>query len=106
VALQPADSPAAGPARWCLRVSDTGVGLPADFEARRGQSLGLQLAADLAGQIGGALIIEPGPGAAFSVTFPVEATYWLWPACPGVLGGGNPGCIAALSGISPGCLGY
>ena len=74
VALQPADSPAAGPARWCLRVSDTGVGLPADFEARRGQSLGLQLAADLAGQIGGALIIEPGPGAAFSVTFPVEAT--------------------------------
>jgi two-component sensor histidine kinase len=72
--LQPADSPAGGPARWCLRVSDTGVGLPADFEERRGQSLGLQLAADLAGQIGGALIIEPGPGAAFSVTFQVEAT--------------------------------
>jgi PAS domain S-box-containing protein len=74
VALQPADSPTDGPRRWCLRVSDNGVGLPADFEQRRGQSLGLQLATDLAGQIGGVLIIEPGPGATFSVTFPVDAT--------------------------------
>jgi PAS domain S-box-containing protein len=52
-----------------LRVSDTGVGLPADFEARRGHSLGLQLACDLAEQIGGKLEIGPGPGAAMTVTF-------------------------------------
>jgi two-component sensor histidine kinase len=57
---------------WCLRVSDTGVGLPADFEERRGHSLGLQLVSDLAGQIGGSLVVEPGPGAAFSVTFSVD----------------------------------
>jgi two-component sensor histidine kinase len=60
--------------RWSLRVSDTGVGLPADFEARRAQSLGLQLVSDLAGQIGGVLVTEPGPGAAFSVTFPLDGT--------------------------------
>jgi PAS domain S-box-containing protein len=54
-----------GPAR--LRVSDTGVGLPADFEARRGGSLGLQLVGDLAKQLQGAL--EVGPGPTFTVTF-------------------------------------
>ena len=54
---------------WCLTVRDTGVGLPVDFEVRRTQSLGLQLAADLARQLGGQLDIGPGPGAVFSVTF-------------------------------------
>jgi PAS domain S-box-containing protein len=73
VALQRTPGSPDEAARWCLRVSDTGVGLPADFEARRVQSLGLQLVSDLAGQIGGALVIEPGPGAAFSVTFPVDS---------------------------------
>ena len=57
---------------WCLRVSDTGVGLPADFELRRGQSLGLQLVSDLVRQLGGTLHIESGPGAAFAATFPLE----------------------------------
>ena len=73
VALQRTPGSPDEAARWCLRVSDTGVGLPADFEARRVQSLGLQLVSDLAGQIGGALVIEPGPGAAFSVTFPIDS---------------------------------
>ncbi|MBU4113338.1 MAG: PAS domain S-box protein [Gammaproteobacteria bacterium] len=62
--------------QWLLRVSDTGVGLPADFESRRSQSLGLQLVADLTRQIDATLQIEPGPGAAFAVTFgiaPVES---------------------------------
>jgi PAS domain S-box-containing protein len=52
-----------------LRISDTGVGLPADFATRRTKSLGLQLATDLARQVGGTLEIGPGPEAVFSVTF-------------------------------------
>ncbi|MEI8156501.1 MAG: PAS domain S-box protein [Burkholderiales bacterium] len=74
VSLQRTDDHTDGLPRWCLRVSDTGVGLPADFEERRSHSLGLQLVGDLAGQIGGELVIEQGPGAAFSVTFPIGAT--------------------------------
>jgi two-component sensor histidine kinase len=66
IALQPATPPL-----WCLRVSDTGVGLPGDFEARRAQSLGLQLVSDLAGQLHGTLTVEAGPGASFCVCFPV-----------------------------------
>ena len=62
--------------QWCLHVSDNGVGLPADFEARRMSSLGLQLATDLARQLGGTLAIsapsDPGTGAIFSVCFAVE----------------------------------
>ena len=53
----------------CLRVSDTGVGLPADFETRRKHSLGLELACGLAEQLGGELKIGPGPAAVFAVTF-------------------------------------
>jgi two-component sensor histidine kinase len=55
-----------------LCVSDTGVGLPHDFELRRTQSLGLQLVSDLVRQIVGVLEIGPGPGAAFAVTFMPE----------------------------------
>ena len=53
-----------------LQVSDTGVGLPADMDRKRGQSLGLQLVSDLARQLGGALEIGPSPAAVFAVTFP------------------------------------
>jgi PAS domain S-box-containing protein len=73
VALHRVDRLPENSGRWCLRVSDTGVGLPPDFEERRVHSLGLQLVSDLAGQIGGELVIEPGPGAAFSVTFTVAS---------------------------------
>ena len=56
-----------------LRVSDTGVGLATDFEARRKKSLGLQLVSDLAGQLGGHLEIGVGPIADFAVMFtPVQ----------------------------------
>ncbi|MEO8358904.1 MAG: response regulator [Vicinamibacteria bacterium] len=51
-----------------LRVSDDGVGLPADLSARRGASLGLQLVSDLARQLGGELKIGEGPEAVFEVT--------------------------------------
>jgi PAS domain S-box-containing protein len=52
-----------------LRVSDNGVGLPADFDMQRLSSLGLELASDLATQIRGRLEIGPGPGATFDVLF-------------------------------------
>ena len=52
-----------------LSVSDNGIGLPPDFESKRESSLGLQLASDLARQIGGALEIQAG--SVFSVAFPV-----------------------------------
>ena len=65
VELQPVDG---GP-QVRLRVSDTGVGLPADFEAKRRDSLGLQLVSDLARQLRGTLEIGPGPAAVFTVTF-------------------------------------
>lgn len=75
VALQAVPSPVGSAPQWCLRVSDNGVGLPADFEVRRTQSLGLQLASDLARQLGGTLDIgipsDSGAGASFSVCFAV-----------------------------------
>ncbi len=65
--------PVAGSSRVRLCVSDDGVGLPADFEARRAQSLGLQLVFGLAQQLGGKLEIGPGPQAIFTVVFAVSA---------------------------------
>lgn len=50
-----------------LRVSDDGVGPPADMEARRSGSLGLKLVSDLARQLNGSL--ATGPGSSFAVTF-------------------------------------
>jgi PAS domain S-box-containing protein len=64
--------PSIRPGWWCLTVRDNGVGLSADFEARRTHSLGLQLVSDLARQLGGQLDIGPGPQAVFSVTFPLQ----------------------------------
>lgn len=59
------------PPLWRLRVRDNGIGLPADLDVRREHSLGLQLAADLAKQLGGTLelVSEPGSGSTFSLTF-------------------------------------
>jgi PAS domain S-box-containing protein len=57
---------------WRLRLSDTGIGLPQDFAARREKSLGLQLASSLAAQMGGVLDIGAGPQAIFTVDFKVE----------------------------------
>jgi len=50
-----------------LAVSDTGVGLPADFASRPSHSLGLQLVSDLARQLLGTL--DTGPLATFVITF-------------------------------------
>jgi two-component sensor histidine kinase len=56
-------------ALWQLRVSDNGIGLPDLFELASLRSLGLQLAASLAGQMGGHLNV--GPGAMFTVQFKI-----------------------------------
>ncbi len=65
--------------RWCLRVSDTGVGLFPDFENKRKTSLGLQLVDDLCSQLGGTLVNESvqGRGASLSVAFAVQASSGL-----------------------------
>lgn len=55
-----------------LRISDTGVGLPSDFKIEQSESLGLHLVSDLAAQINGQLEVGAGPGACFTVTFPIE----------------------------------
>ena len=55
-----------------LEVSDSGPGLPPDFEARRGASLGLQLVSDLARQLGGVLEIGPESVPRFAVRFPLR----------------------------------
>ena len=77
--------PGGAPDLWCLRVSDDGVGLPVDFAARQPDSLGLQLVASLATQMGGRLVVGPGvgpgagapgqapSGASFAVTFAIVA---------------------------------
>jgi PAS domain S-box-containing protein len=54
-----------------LSVSDSGVGLPADWEIRRSNSLGLQLVSDLSRQIGAKLSIKPPPGSEFALSFEV-----------------------------------
>jgi two-component sensor histidine kinase/AmiR/NasT family two-component response regulator len=55
-----------------LSVSDNGVGLPNDFAEKRQKSLGLELVASLAQQIGGELKMEQGLGLLFSVRFAVN----------------------------------
>ena len=52
-----------------LQVSDDGQGLPQDWMARKKRGLGLQLADDLAGQLGGQLVMGPGPAAVFTLHF-------------------------------------
>lgn len=52
-----------------LRVSDDGVGLPVDFEARRASALGLQLVADLTTQLHGTLSSGSAPGAWVELRF-------------------------------------
>lgn len=50
------------PGRYVLRVSDTGVGLPAGLDWRNSTSLGLKLVGDLAMQLDGVLTVNSGPG--------------------------------------------
>jgi PAS domain S-box-containing protein len=58
---------AALPGEVQLCVRDNGVGLPAGFDPTTVKSLGMQLVADLARQLGGRLAVGPGP--MFTVAF-------------------------------------
>ncbi len=62
--------PATGIVR--LRIRDNGVGLPADFDWRHSESLGLRLVKILAGQLRGTLETATGPGAEFKIIFPLK----------------------------------
>jgi two-component sensor histidine kinase len=57
------------PHGYALRVEDNGVGMPADVDLRRAHSLGLELVAILAQQLGGAVDIDRQGGTAFTITF-------------------------------------
>ncbi len=58
-----------------LRVSDTGVGLPEDFDLARTRSLGMRLVHTLSGQLGGTPELSPQPGTSFRMVFqPKEST--------------------------------
>jgi PAS domain S-box-containing protein len=63
--------------RYRLEVSDSGRGLPADFDpaemGKEGKSLGMKVITSLATQLGGELITSPpGPGASFCLVFPLS----------------------------------
>jgi PAS domain S-box-containing protein len=55
-----------------LSVSDTGVGIPADLDLERTGSLGLQLVALLADQLGGGLTIQRSNPTRFDLRFPIQ----------------------------------
>jgi PAS domain S-box-containing protein len=55
--------------RHKLQVQDDGVGLPADLDPQRADSLGLQLVSDLTEQLHGALRVSRAGGTTFTITF-------------------------------------
>lgn len=59
-------------AQYVLRVSDTGVGLPSDFDPEMGKSLGMKLVHMLTGQLCGELECHNGVGTTFEIRFPEE----------------------------------
>ena len=69
ISLQPV--PGSNSTQWRLAVSDNGIGLPAELEIEKSDSLGLKLVSDLARQLQGRFEIGPGPGATFAVEFSV-----------------------------------
>ncbi|MFB2838298.1 PAS domain S-box protein [Floridanema evergladense] len=52
-----------------LKISDNGIGLPADFQLEEAESLGLQLVYNLTEQLGGNLTIDSGNGTSFKIIF-------------------------------------
>lgn len=55
----------------CLRVSDTGVGLPSGWDWHESRSLGLRLVQMLTQQIEGTVAVTQGPGTEFRIQFPL-----------------------------------
>jgi PAS domain S-box-containing protein len=56
-----------------LTVQDDGVGLPADFDLERVESMGLRLVSTLSEQLDARLVIRGDHGASFQLLFPVGA---------------------------------
>jgi two-component sensor histidine kinase len=56
-----------------LRVSDSGAGLPADFDLRKSKSLGMTIVQALTKQLHGKLEVGPPPGAVFTLQIPVDS---------------------------------
>jgi PAS domain S-box-containing protein len=71
LSLHAVEATAATAEQWRLRLADNGLGLTDDFEARRHNSLGLQLVDDLCRQVKGTLHIhsQPGQGVEFRIDF-------------------------------------
>jgi PAS domain S-box-containing protein len=61
-----------GKSSYVLRVSDTGVGLPADFKPETGKSLGMKLIRMLTEQLSGELQCRNGIGTTFEIKFPED----------------------------------
>lgn len=59
-------------AGYVLCVSDTGVGLPKDFDPEKGKSLGMKLVRMLTAQLCGEIECRNGVGTTFEVIFPEE----------------------------------
>jgi len=62
----------AGPDLLELIISDNGIGLPADFDARTTRSLGMQMIRMLTKQLDGRLDISGSPGVRIAVRFPLK----------------------------------
>lgn len=58
--------------QYTLCVSDTGVGLPPDFDPEQGKSLGMKLVRMLTSQLSGEMECRNGVGTTFQITFPEE----------------------------------
>ena len=58
----------------CLTVTDSGVGLPADYRPASATSLGMQLVRTLSRQLRGKLTIDSDRGARFELRCPLSAT--------------------------------
>ena len=58
--------------QYTLCVSDTGVGLPPDFDPEQGKSLGMKLVRMLTSQLSGEMECRNGVGTTFKITFPEE----------------------------------
>ncbi len=59
-------------AHYVLCVSDTGIGLPKDFDPEKGKSLGMKLVRMLTTQLSGEIECRNGVGTTFEITFPEE----------------------------------
>ena len=61
-----------GDRQQVLVVGDDGVGLPADLDYHRANSLGLQLVDDLTRQLHGDIMVNREGGTTFTITFDTD----------------------------------